>query len=125
LAILCTLMPFIIIFFVRKYHLLIKNKDPKLDPINSFFANLSTVSPAALYYTAIFMLRRLIFAFNAIFMNSLPIFQVHILFGTSLAMIVYLIHFKPFDMPLLNRLEIFNELCLYMMSYPCLLFTDI
>jgi hypothetical protein len=118
-------MPFILIFFIRKYHLLIKSKDARIESINTLFANLSTITPGALYYIVIFMLRRLLFAFNAIFLESLPIIQVQVLFGTSLAAIVYLIRFKPFDLPLLNRLEIFNELCLYLMSYPCLLFTDI
>jgi hypothetical protein len=71
------------------------------------------------------MLRRLLFAFNTIFLNNLPVIQVSILFGTSLATLLYLVSFKPFDTPLLNRLEIFNELTLYLMSYPCLLFTEI
>ena len=121
----CTLMPFFLIYFIRKNHSLIKTKDSKLDQIRTLFSNLSTTTPGALYYTAIFMLRRLFFAFNAIFLNYIPIFQVQIQFGFSLAAIVYLIRFKPFDTPLLNHLEIFNEMCLYLMSYPCLLFTDI
>jgi hypothetical protein len=125
LAILCTLMPFILIFFIRKYHSLIKTKDPKLDPINTIFANLSTSSPATLYYTAFFMLRRLLFTLSIIFMNYIPMLQIFFLFVSSLATIIYLIYVKPFDSPLLNRLEIFNELCLYLMSYPCLFFTDI
>ena len=125
MAILSTVMPFILIYFIRKYHSIIKERDPKLDPINSIFAYLSTSTPATLYYTAFFMLRRLLFAFSTIFMNSIPILQIYTLFGTSLANLLYLVYFKPFDTPLLNRVEIFNELSLYLMSYPCLMFTDI
>ena len=50
---------------------------------------------------------------------------MYVLFITSLTNIAYLILVKPFDTPLLNYLEIFNELCLYLMCYPCLIFTDL
>jgi hypothetical protein len=118
-------MPFIIIFFIRKYHAILQSKDPNLDSINTIFANLSTTSYATLNYTTFFLLRRLLFAISIIFMNYIPMLQIFTLFVSSVATIIYLISYKPFDTPLLNRLEIFNELCLYLMSYPCMLFTDV
>ena len=88
---------------------MIQSKDPKLDSINTIFANLSTTSPATLNYTTFFLLRRFLFAITIVFMNYIPMLQIFTLFVSSLAKIIYLICYKPFDTPLLYRLEIFNE----------------
>lgn len=37
---------------------------------------------------------------------------------------MFLLYFKPFEMRLLNYMEIFNEFCLLDISYHLLLFTD-
>lgn len=39
-------------------------------------------------------------------------------------MIVYLQMVKPFDMPILNRMEIFNECCIIVAAYHLLTFTE-
>jgi hypothetical protein len=58
-------------------------------------------------------------------MNYIPMLQIFTLFVSSFATLIYLVCYKPFDTPLLYRLEIFNELCLYLMTYPCMLFTNV
>jgi hypothetical protein len=39
-------------------------------------------------------------------------------------MIVYLLAVKPFDMPILNRMEVFNECCIMIAAYHLFTFTD-
>jgi hypothetical protein len=49
---------------------------------------------------------------------------VNLLFLQGLCVIVYTIYWKPFEEPTMNRLEVFNELCILSLAYPSLLFTD-
>lgn len=69
------------------------------------------------------MVRRLLFALSAVFLTRWPLVQVNLLFLQSLTVILYLLHFRPFEDPLMNKLEIFNELCILYVTYPSLLFS--
>ena len=71
----------------------------------------------------LFMLRRQIFAGAAFFLANSPVLQINLMFAQSLIMLLYLINVKPFEVPLMNALEIFNEVCILVVTYPTVLFT--
>lgn len=69
------------------------------------------------------MLRRQIFAVSAVFLNGCPVLQINLMFAQSLMMLVYLITVRPFEVPLMNGIETFNEVCILVITYPTILFT--
>lgn len=69
------------------------------------------------------MLRRQIFAGAAVFLTKSPALQTNLMLAQSLIMLLYLITVKPFYEPLMNGLEVFNEVCILAVTYPTLLFT--
>lgn len=70
------------------------------------------------------MLRRLLIALIVSFCKEISFFQVQMIVSHCLIMIVYLIIVKPFDIPLLNYTEIFNEFCIMAAGYHLFAFTD-
>jgi hypothetical protein len=124
LAILSFIFPFALILFIKKYFERIIAKDPALQSINSLFESLAP-SFSGLSYHAYFMLRRLLFAITSIYLTKYPLFQVYVIIFSSLANCCYILRYMPFDTPSLNYQEFFNEFCIYLTTYPCLLFTEI
>lgn len=68
-------------------------------------------------------MRRLVFSLSAVYLTNWPLVQVNLLFLQSLVTILYLIHYKPFEERAQNQIEIFNELCILVVTYPALLFS--
>ena len=56
------------------------------------------------FYYSIYMVRRLVIVLVALFMFENPLFQILILELLSLAFLCYLLHFKPYDVPINQRL---------------------
>jgi hypothetical protein len=75
-------------------------------------------------YNVLYMLRRLLFAVIAVVFEKSPVLQVQILIFHCILMIMYNILVKPFEEPKMNRLEIFNEVCILAAAYHLFLFTD-
>jgi len=69
------------------------------------------------FYYSIYMVRRLVIVLVALFMFEYPLFQILILKLLSLAFLCYLLHFKPYDDPINQRLQVFNELVVYFCCY--------
>ena len=89
----------------------------------SFIADLKLSKRSYLTMTILFFLRRQVFALSAVFLEGSPILQINIMFVQSLVMLSYLLSQRPFETPLMNRLEYFNEFCILVMTYPTLLFS--
>jgi hypothetical protein len=70
------------------------------------------------------MLRRLLFSLIAVVMDGSPVLQVQLLIFHCILMLIYNILVQPFEEPMLNYLEIFNELCIIVASYHLIPFTD-
>jgi hypothetical protein len=70
------------------------------------------------------MFRRLVFAIAAVVCDNFPFLQIQLLIYSTLLVILYLGVTKPFEEPFLNKLEIFNEICVLGVGYHLLLFTD-
>ena len=85
---------------------------------------LKTNSKAALLFNVIYILRRLLIAVLALMLPDSSYAQVQIMILHCVAVIIYTAHVRPFELPLLNNMEIFNEMCILVASYHLLLFTD-
>ena len=57
------------------------------------------------------MTRRLIFVLIALFLIDYPYFQVILMIGMSLFVLIYLVEARPYEEKQANNIEIFNESC--------------
>ena len=57
------------------------------------------------------MARRLLFGLIALFLNGHPYFQIILMMGMSLFVLIYLVEVKPYKESQANYIEIFNESC--------------
>ncbi len=83
------------------------------------------MKPRKSAYILIFLGRRILFVLSALLLTEWPLVQLNLLYVQSIIVLVYLIHSRPFEDPLMNRLEIFNELSIMVVSYASLVFTGI
>ena len=72
---------------------------------------------SSIAYYIIFILRRLLFAIVAILAPHNLAVQIFTLIFTCMVQIVYLIVWKPFEEPLMHRLEVFNEITSTLLCY--------
>jgi hypothetical protein len=70
------------------------------------------------------MIRRLTFSLAALFLNNYITFQIAIPICLSIASLSYKIGIKPFEDPYINKLEVFNELTLFIISMTLPIFSD-
>lgn len=108
--------------------ILINFKDldkPRLkDKFETLYENLDTSRRVTSFYTLIFLLRRLMFSFLAIFGYYWPFLQLVVTTYFSLGLLTFIIAFKPFSNSLVNKLEIFNEATLLVVCYCFFFFLD-
>jgi hypothetical protein len=69
------------------------------------------------------MLRRLWIAFLVTILKKYPYLQVLLFILHSVLMLIYIGYVKPFEHPLLNNLEIFNEVSILFATYHLTCFT--
>jgi hypothetical protein len=69
------------------------------------------------------MLRRLLIAVTATMVKDYSFFQVQAVVLHSLAVIIYTAWVRPFELPLMNTMEIFNEVCILLASCHLFVFT--
>ena len=86
--------------------------------------NVRTKKWMARYTMGLFVVRRLMFGVVVVFLDFSVILQVFCQYSMSIANLCFLISVKPFNDPLFNRLEIFNEFCILTATYLLLLFAD-
>jgi hypothetical protein len=70
------------------------------------------------------MLRRLLFSVVVFVFADYPFAQIQIIIFHCILLIVYNKLARPFENPTLNRLEIFNELCIIGAAYHLFVFTQ-
>jgi hypothetical protein len=93
--------------------------------IGSTYLEIRTGSKAALLYNVLYMLRRLLFAVIATAFEESPVFQVSLLVFHCVLLLIYDVLVRPFEQPVLNRLEVFNEVCILGAAYHLYAFTDV
>jgi hypothetical protein len=112
----------IAIFLSRRFYDLQTN--PALyAEFEALVASTKSTYCAASLYNAIFLFRRLIFSISLVFLTDWPLLQFKLLFFQSLCPILYLIAYNPMEERVMNYQEIFNELCILVITYPSLLFS--
>ncbi|CDW74924.1 UNKNOWN [Stylonychia lemnae] len=72
-----------------------------------------------------YQIRRLVFAFSIVYFGDQPLLQAILQIICSLALIVYLIHCKPYKSKIDFTFEIYNEATLLSMSYFLIVYIDI
>lgn len=92
--------------------------------IGSLYLNLAVESnPRAWLMTPLFLLRRLAFAGSVVYGPN-AVFQAYVQVALSLSLVYFLVSVSPYDDPLLNGMEIFNEVTLLALAYFMFLFSD-
>jgi hypothetical protein len=101
-----------------------KLSDPKqIQAFGSTYLDLRTKSKSSLMYNVIYMLRRLLISVLILVFKKWPAAQIQIMIFHSILVIIYNKLARPFEDPKLNKLEIFNELCIMVSAYHLFLFT--
>ena len=73
---------------------------------------------SSLAFTLLFVLRRLVFALSAIYLNKDYVsVQLAIQFASSLGLIFYIQWYRPFINPKMARIETFNEVIEIVLLY--------
>ena len=88
------------------------------------FENLRLNKIGALAYDVIFLLRRFLVIILITVLADSPVVQIQLYLFASLANLLYLVTMKPFDVDLMLKAEILNEIGILMVSYCLSWFTD-
>ncbi len=94
-----------------------------MERFGSTYSGIKIDDKAALLYNVFYMLRRLWIAFLVTFIKHDSYLQVILFMLHSVLMLTYIGYVKPFELPLLNKLEIFNELSILSATYHLTCFT--
>jgi len=86
--------------------------------------NYETDKKSVLHFTMWFLVRRLIFAFTVGICKVNIVLQIYISIFGSLALISYLLYWKPMEANHYNYLGLFNEIVLYICITVSFLFTE-
>ncbi|CDW88792.1 cadg domain containing protein [Stylonychia lemnae] len=123
--ILTVLSPIAIAIFINKSFDYIQAEDDLYEKrYGSLWDTLKRDSRKTLFWNVLFLLKRFAFALTAVFMRESPTAQVQIVVYLNLTTMMYVLYTKPFSNPAINKLEIFNEVCVLLISYLSFLFTD-
>ncbi|TNV82092.1 hypothetical protein FGO68_gene4387 [Halteria grandinella] len=109
-----------------------KNKDDpeKIeDKYGAYFDDLDLKKPKSLFYTPVYLLRRLVFATLALAIPETaswgPLFQLCISLILSTALYVYFIYkIHPFKESIQNKITLLNESAIFILSFLFLAFAD-
>ena len=86
--------------------------------------NVNTDDDKSIKLVSMFVFRRLIYAMNIVFLKGSTVAQLFVQFFCCLMMLLFFIDVNPLNQPFLNRIEIFNEITLLVLSYFLFFFTD-
>lgn len=75
-------------------------------------------------FNVVYMCRRLYFSAVATFFDSYPGIQVQLLTLHSVLVLSYVSFVRPFELPLLNFMEVINEASILAATYHLFFFTD-
>ena len=76
-------------------------------------------------YPVTFITRRILYVLIILFLFKNVILQLIFQLVLSLLAFAYLVHFKPFEDPLIQKLEVFNEIICVVLIETLFCFTDI
>jgi TRAP-type C4-dicarboxylate transport system permease large subunit len=93
------------------------------DRFKEIYMSADVGKPHTIYYSTIFLTRRITYAGCIMFSNN-PTFQLTFIMIFSSAILGYLITIKPLESKILNNLEIFNESTFLLLVIINFLFTE-
>lgn len=91
----------------------------------SVYEGLKTNSRSVIAFTTIFMVRRALFALLAVMLYKHVIIQLSLTIVLIMFAACYILHFKPFEEQLINRLEVMNETTTLLLVNLIFMFTPI
>jgi len=119
LGVCVALMPgFFLIFYLKNFDRLGDYFFEK--KFGATYEGLKTDQKTVLAYPIYFIVRRVTFVATCLFLYKYVLIQIILLIVTTMAAVCYLLHFSPFDEPLIGRLEVMNEcftLCLLFLLF--------
>ncbi len=95
-----------------------------VEAYGSTYNEIRSDSKAALMYNVFYMLRRLWIALIATTLKQYSFLQVQLIVLHSIVMTVYVTLFKPFELLLLNKMEVFNEFSILLATLHLFTFTQ-
>ncbi len=122
LMVVCT-FPFFVWALLWKKITSLKDQS-SVDAYGSTYNEIRVDSKSALMYNVFYMLRRLWIALIATMLKEFSFLQVQLIVLHSIVMTIYVTLFKPFELPLLNRMEVFNEYTIMLATVHLLTFTQ-
>lgn len=98
---------FVIVFYSRNFSRL--SDEDFEGKFGSVYEGLKTSERYVIAYTPVFLARRALFTLTSLFLYKHVMIQMGCAMVIALASGCYILHFKPFEDPLINRLEAMNE----------------
>ena len=123
LGLIVSLTPLLVYLFLKKYHKNLQEADFK-PRFETLYLNVNTEIHNSILMMTLFIIRRLIFAMNIVFLNGYPVCQLYLQFLCCFMMLIFFILIKPLNMKYLNIMELFNEVTLLICSYYLFCFTS-
>jgi len=90
----------------------------------SFYEGIRIINKWTLMFNFFFMLRRMTLVYIIFWMKDYITFQLFILFGLNLMLLIYQGANRPLTWKIRNRIELFNEACITVVCIHLCVFTD-
>jgi hypothetical protein len=95
------------------------------DKFGSVYEGLNTNSRSVIAFTTIFLIRRALFALLTVLLHKYVIIQLILTIELTMVMVCYMLHLKPFEEKLMNRLEAMNDTVTLLLVDLMFMFTPI
>jgi hypothetical protein len=123
-AILLTATPIFIMSFYH-WHFSKLSEDEFAEKFGSVYEGLKPTKRSVISYATYFVVRRGVYALIAIFLYNYVALQIGLSMVITLIAGCYILHYQPFEDPLLNRLEVMNEFFTLLLLSVVFCFTDL
>ena len=114
----------LIIRMIKRNSLEYFDKEETKAKVGALYKNLKTNSKLSLHYTPLFLTRRLFVAGVFVYVENI-VLKVLLINLTCCVSIYYLIKNNPFKDPIDWKIEVINEICLFVANLWCLSFSDL
>ena len=125
-----TVLPFFIFFFYLKNFEKMNSEDEEVaeefeERYGSPLEGLKKENKSSIFHSIWFILRRILFVMIVLHLYKQVLLQLGLQLILSLVSYVYLIQYEPFSEPLIQWLEVFNEVCCILIIDTLYCFTDV
>ncbi len=119
LCVFCTLPILIFFFLLHNQHRLKEKRFMTM--FGSFYQNLSIKNVGKFSFNVVFLIRRLLYALSiGTIFTSITIMSTLLQICMSTWLCLYIVHFRPFNEPKDNYIELMNELTIFFVFNMCL-----